>query len=227
MTDRLCLDFFSGLGGFSSEFREADGWDVIEVDIDESFEPDICADILDLRPSDLLETVAEYDVVVILASIPCESFSRAAHGTHIDADARPVSEKGADDIALALHTIGLILGLDPDFWVVENPVGRLKDFLGPEDAHIWWCQYGSERAKPTHLWGNLPASFDERSCRNGNPACDHERAPDGTKGGTASDDLTPAERGEIPRGLSREILEAVERDLDRPTVEQSDLAGYG
>jgi len=32
-----CLDLFAGLGGFSAAFAEADGWDVVTVDIDELY----------------------------------------------------------------------------------------------------------------------------------------------------------------------------------------------
>ena len=63
---RVCLDLFSGLGGrrdvehgFSSAFQAADGWDVITVDILDEFNPDLCADVLSLRPSDLLEVIGQ------------------------------------------------------------------------------------------------------------------------------------------------------------------------
>jgi len=67
-----CLDLFSGLGGFSSAFEDADNWEVTTVEIQERFDPDITADVMDLRPTDLP------DADVVLASPPCTSFSLAA-----------------------------------------------------------------------------------------------------------------------------------------------------
>lgn len=202
--DRICLDLFAGLGGFSAAFGDAEGWDVTTVEIEAEFDPDIQADVLDLRPDDLP------DADVVLASPPCTAFSMAASGTHLDGEGRPVSEWGRESLALVHHTVGLIKAIDPDYWVLENPMGGMRRQLGDPDAHVWWCQYGADRAKPTDLWGRLPPSFDARRCFKQNPACDHERASRGEHTGTQRDDLSQAERAKIPYELSREILEAVE-----------------
>lgn len=201
---RLCLDLFSGLGGFSAAFWESPNWGVVTVDIEEDFDPDIQADVLDLRPDDLP------DPDVVLASPPCTAFSMAAHGTHLDGDGRPVSEWGRESLALVHHTVGLIKALDPEWWILENPMGGMRRQLGDPDAHVWWCQYGSSRAKPTDLWGRIPPSFDARRCHRENPQCDHERAPRSSNRGTDASGQTAAQRAEIPLGLSEEILEAVE-----------------
>ncbi|MEA5406388.1 hypothetical protein VB773_01495 [Haloarculaceae archaeon H-GB2-1] len=58
---RRILDLFSGLGGFSAAFEDSSNWEVTTVEIEEQFDPDICADILDLRPSDFDH---EYDVIL-------------------------------------------------------------------------------------------------------------------------------------------------------------------
>ena len=203
--ERLCLDLFSGMGGFSAAFEDADGWEVVTVDVEERFEPDVQADVLDLRPEDLPEAD------VVLASPPCTAFSMAASGTHLDADGRPVSEWGRTSLALVHHTVGLIKAIDPDWWILENPMGGMRRQLGKPDAHVWWCQYGSDRAKPTDLWGRIPPSFDAQRCYREASYCDHERAPRGTNHqGTQATDLPPEERAKIPYGLSEEILEAVE-----------------
>jgi len=201
---RHCLDLFSGLGGFSAAFVGADNWTVTTVDVAEEFSPDMQADVLDLRPSDF------GDVDVVLASPPCTAFSMAASGTHLDADGSPVSEWGAESLALVHHTVGLIAGLDPDFWLLENPMGGMRRVLGRPDAHVWWCQYGSNRAKPTDLWGKIPPSFEPRRCWNGNDDCHHEPAPRGSDAGTQRSDRSAAERAELPRELSTAILRAVE-----------------
>ena len=52
----------------------------------------------------------------------------------------------------------IILFSEPSFWVFENPVGRLRDYIGPP---IWIFdpyQYGDDYTKKTCLWGkfNIP-----------------------------------------------------------------------
>ena len=66
------LDLFSGLGGASQAMGEDPNWEVTTVDFKEKFEPDICADVLDLGPRDFKE---DYDL--IWASPPCTYFTIA------------------------------------------------------------------------------------------------------------------------------------------------------
>jgi len=65
MSDYRVLDLFAGLGGFSSAFVESERWEVTTVDIDERFNPDIQADVFELRPSDF--SGRAFDVVLALA----------------------------------------------------------------------------------------------------------------------------------------------------------------
>jgi hypothetical protein len=214
---RRVLDLFAGLGGFSAAFENADGWDVTTVDINGEFNPDIQADVLDLRPSDLPEAD------LVLASPPCTAFSMAASGTHLDENGSPVSNWGAESLALVHHTVGLIKGIDPNHHVIENPMGGMRNELGEPEAHVWWCQYGSDRAKPTDFWGNIPHTFDAKACYNGNESCHHESAPRGADTGTQAGDLSTDRRAEIPYALSEAILEAVEEAYENPPPEQTTL----
>lgn len=201
---KVCIDLFAGLGGFSAAFDDADGWEVVTVEIQDEFNPEIQEDVLNLRPSDLPKAD------VVLASPPCTAFSMAASGTHLDAEGRPVSEWGRESLALVHHTVGLIQGIDPEWYFIENPMGGMRRVLGRPEAHVWWCQYRSDRAKPTDLWGRIPPSFDARRCHNGNTDCHHEAAPRGSDSGTQASDRSAAERAKLPYGLSKAILESVE-----------------
>jgi len=111
-----CLDLFAGLGGFSQAFDEAQDWTVTTVELDQDHNPDIQADIFNLRPRDLP------DPDVILASPPCTQFSPVAwsHGKRLTTDGEPLTEDAADAIALVYHTLGLIKAKAPEYWFLEN-----------------------------------------------------------------------------------------------------------
>ena len=208
---RTCLDLFAGLGGFSAAFAEADGWEVVTVDIDERFAPDIRADVLDLRPADLP------DADVVLASPPCTEFSTMQN---LNGGVEPSGEA----IALVYHTIGLAKALRPEYWVLENPFGRLRTVIGEPEGTVTYCQYGENHQKPTDLWGEHPP-MTYRSCARGANCHISNRA-----GGHAMRDKcgkrTAAERAKVPRELSDAILEAVEKAYANPPPEQATLGGH-
>lgn len=216
-----CLDLFSGLGGFSQTFRESDRWEVTTVEIEERFEPDIQADVMDLRPGDLP------DADLVLASPPCTQFSMAASRYERFVDGEPNTPEASEAVALVYHTIGLIKALSPRYWFLENPQGYLRQVLGEPTGRVTYCQYGRPYMKPTDLWGDHPAGFSYRSCSYGS-AC-HEYNTDQENGGTGNfrdfQDVIrdPAERAKVPEELSEAIREAVEEAIDTPQPEQSEL----
>jgi hypothetical protein len=201
------LDLFCGLGGFSAAFEESDRWEVVTVDLAERFDPDVCTDVFDLRPSDFDR---EFDVV--LASPPCQEFS-PANNLNGDRDPSP------DAVALVYHAIGLIRGLSPDYWVLENPYGRLRTVIGHPDATVTYCQYGREQMKPTDLWGCHPP-MTYRRCQRG------DGCHDGNREGTNNYPEDAAEKSLVPYGLSDAIREACERALDGDAREQATVADF-
>jgi hypothetical protein len=48
---------------------------------------------------------------------------------------------------------------DPRWWVLENPVGRLKDYIGPPAHYYDPCDYGDPYTKRTCLWGRFRMPF--------------------------------------------------------------------
>jgi len=227
--DYTVLDLFAGLGGFSSAFSDSDRWSVTTVEIDGRFDPDIQADVFDLRPSDF---DTDYDVV--LASPPCTYFttirSISSGGDAAFVDGRPNTDGAKDALALVHHTEGLIHGLSPEYWFLENPRGRLRTFFRPPQATVWYCQYGHDAAKPTDLWGDHPAGFSYLKCSRGNDACGHTRTESYKENGGGSDKRQgllqtddPAERAKVPYELSESIMAACERGLDGDGIEQSTL----
>lgn len=227
----VCLDLFSGLGGrrdvehgFSSAFQAAEGWDVVTVDVEPEFNPDVCADVLDLRPSDLLAELGDYDVLVVLAGHPCTLFSTAGNFDEWDLEARePTGDRAKRHVAMLFHTIGLIRALAPDYWYLENPKrSRASWFIAPPEATVTYCQYGMGYQKPTGLWGDHAPGMTYRSCPRGASCHAGNTADDGTSAVQSMPSDT-GERALFPRELSEEILEAVETALADPPPEQTEL----
>jgi hypothetical protein len=230
MSDYTVLDLFCGLGGFSAAFADSDRWTVTTVDIEPEFDPDITADVFDLRPSDFNES---YDVV--LASPPCTQFSLAASSLERFVDGEPQTGDAQDAVALVYHTLGIIRGLSPEYWVLENPQGWLRHIIGDPTARVTYCQYGTEYMKPTDLWGTHPAGWHPRSCAYGDDChaynTDQEHGGAGNMidawGGGVSDGIRdPAERAKVPYELSDSIRDACTAALDGTAERQPTLAEY-
>ncbi|WP_137288128.1 DNA cytosine methyltransferase [Natronorubrum halophilum] len=160
-TDRwVVIDLFSGLGGFSAAFEESSEWDVFTVELNPEFDPDLCADVIELSPDDLLELVDlsrdEIDVFVVLASPPCTYFSTAGNHHAWDFETHtPITEEARNAVTLVYHTLGLIEALNPNYWFLENPQGRLRWFLDRPTGKVTYCQYGRPYMKRTDLWGSI------------------------------------------------------------------------
>lgn len=227
MTTKVCLDLFSGLGGFSQAFEADEEWDVFTVDMDPRFDANLEADVLGLRPQDLLWEMGyereEIDVFVILASPPCTQFSKAASKFERIVDGEPQTPDAREAVTLVYHTIGLIRGLSPDHWVMENPKGFLRDVIGQPTNWVTYCQYGEPYMKPTDLWGDHPPGMEYRKCAFGDDC--HEPNTDMEHGGNGNfRDFSyavrdPAERAKVPEALSQEILDAVEGETVQRTLE--------
>jgi len=213
---KTCIDFCSGRGGFSAAFENDPSWNVITVDINPEFDPDIVADISELAPSD--DRLPD-NPDVILASPPCTYFSFAGHHDDWDSDGKPVTDDARDAIALAHHVIGLCKALTPDYWIVENPRGRLNNWFRDPAAEITLCQYGAPYQKPTCLWGRVPPGFRERSCQRGD-SC-HEANPSDCNTTGLLARTGSANRAEMPYELSEELRAAVDADTDQQTLTES------
>lgn len=210
---RVCLDLFAGLGGFSQAFDEADNWKVVTVDIEQRFEPDIQADVLELRPGDLP------NADVVLASPPCNCFSKAAAWkNHWDETGAPDTEAARESVTLVFHTLGLIRALSPDYWFVENPEGHLRRFLGQPTGSVTYCQYGTPYQKPTDLWGDHPP-MTYRRCRATEDCHDHGSLEDDRDESPLPRD--PAERAKVTYELSKSILDAVEGVGEQSTLTEA------
>lgn len=129
----MMIDLFSGLGGASQAMKDHE-WEVVRVDIDSTFKPDVLCDVVDFRwegrQPDLL-----------WASPPCTDFAR---------DAMPWTWTGkTPDMSLILQTIKIINKINPKYWIIENVKGAIK----------WFYPYlgkPSLSVNPFFFWGFFP-----------------------------------------------------------------------
>jgi hypothetical protein len=131
----LILSLCDLTGNWSRPYEEA-GYRVLRVDLQHG---------QDVR---LLRHLGE-PVHGILAAPPCTHFSRA--GAHLWAS------KGQDALLEGLAVVDACLRTvaisRPAWWALENPIGRLKDYLGPPAWKFDPCDFGDPWTKRTWLWG--------------------------------------------------------------------------
>jgi site-specific DNA-cytosine methylase len=138
----VILSLFDYSGNWPSYYRQA-GYDVYQVDIKHDI------DILELTRQDLPDKVHG-----ILAAPPCTDFasSGAQYWKQKDLDGRTEAS-----LALVDKTLEIIDWCNPNWWALENPVGRLQK-LRPQLGDPWYFQphwFGDAYTKKTGLWGKF------------------------------------------------------------------------
>lgn len=207
------IELFAGTKSFSKIMAQQ-GHSTLTVDNDAKLEPDICGDIRTV-------SIELGKVDVLWASPPCQGFSVAAIGKNWNHDNTPKTDSARLGIELALRTLDLISRIQPTWYFIENPRGKLRkmDFMiNPEKTGtflrvtVTYCQYGDTRMKPTDIWTNAWWWRPKPPCKNG-AGC-HEAAPRGSSTGTQGIDGAK-DRGRIPPALFEEILRQMPDDTKK------------
>lgn len=93
----------------------------------------------------------EEEIYGILAAPPCTHFAGSG--------ARWWAGKGESALLEGLSVVDACLRIvyvcKPMFWVLENPVGRLSQYLGTPRMYFNPCDYGDPYTKKTCLWGEF------------------------------------------------------------------------
>lgn len=114
------LSLFDYTGEWSRPFLEA-GWIVVQMDLKHG------DDVRDFSAKWLLENLCQGFIFDgVLAAPPCTDFTRsgARHWAAKDADGRT-----AASVHLVYQTLRAIDFLQPVFWALENPVGRITKLV--------------------------------------------------------------------------------------------------
>lgn len=133
---KIILDLCGGTGSWSEPYRKA-GYDVR---------------VITLPNFDVRTYVPPPNVYGILAAPPCTHFtvSGAQYWKEKDADGRTF-----EDTTILTACLMIIAKAQPHFWVLENPVGRMRKLLGDPDLKFDPCDYGDPYTKKTYLWGKF------------------------------------------------------------------------
>lgn len=147
---KVIVELYAGSGNWSEPYKLA-GYDVRRFDIKGGFD---------------VRLLKKFDDPIhgILAGPPCTHFSASG--------AWKWAEKGDAALLDGLSTVDAVMRMvvvhRPAWWALENPVGRLKDYLGPPVMWFDPCDYGGYLTPPgdaytkkTGLWGsfNIPTKL--------------------------------------------------------------------
>jgi hypothetical protein len=137
--NKIILDLCGGTGSWSKPYKEA-GYDVRLITLPDN-------DVLTYEPPE--------NVYGILAAPPCTDFASSGARWFKEKD-----ENGAtiESQGVLIACLRIIAKCKPKFWVLENPVGRVRRWLGNPTLIFNPCDYGDPYTKKTLLWGefNIP-----------------------------------------------------------------------
>jgi len=193
------LDLFSGTGSVSKVAKEL-GYDVVSLDISNQYhQPSIQVNVLVWNYSSF--PVGYFDI--IWASPPCNTFSRINRLKY----SREQQDERINRLGLPLlrRTEEIIDYFQPRRWVIENPQGRMQDYIKNKKLFVVdYCQYENfGYRKRTNIWTNHP-HFEPLICRKNCSSMDgnkHRLQISWTRG------ISLADRYRVPKQLIQNLIE--------------------
>ena len=193
---KIILDLCGGTGSWSRPYKEA-GYDVR---------------LITLPEQDVRDYIPPKNVYGILAAPPCTMFSLARTRARKERDFR----EGMEIVKACLN---IIWGCRTTpkyrkdgclkFWVLENPMGFLRQFLGYPYFTFNPCDFGDSYTKKTDLWGyfNIPKMKKIKLTKDEKEKCkvNNRKLP-------SISDITgskqSARRAVTPQGFAKAFFEA-------------------
>lgn len=177
LTAPIIYDLCGGTGSWSEPW-EQDGYDVRRIEL---------RDGQDVRK---LKITGE-NIYGVLAAPPC---------THLCiAGANSWARKGDGPLLEALEIVGACIRFAifsrAEFWALENPAGRLREYIGPPQLVFHPCDYGDPWTKLTNIWGVFNVTDDVKPV-------------DPTRGSIMDFAHNSIERSRTPSGFANAFYEA-------------------
>lgn len=141
---KTILSLFDTSGEWSQPYWDSGNFDVVAVDLQNW----IPIDVLDFSCEFLFEEAGIDWADGILAAPPCTDFTNSGARWWRDKDSDGRTNFSIELVLQALRTVEL---LQPDFWVLENPVGRLPKLvpeLGKPRMYFDPCDFAGWIATP-------------------------------------------------------------------------------
>ncbi len=137
MSGPVILSLCDFSGEWSRPYEEA-GYDVTRIDLKHG---------QDVR---LFEHI-DGPIHGILAAPPCDHFA-ASGARWWEGKGEPAILDGLAIVDACLRAVAIYR---PEWWALENPVGRLRRWLGPPAWSFDPNDFGDPWTKRTHLWGHF------------------------------------------------------------------------
>jgi len=134
MNNRVILDLCAGSGAWSEPYLKA-GYIVIRITLPE-----------DIR---LKEYMPGIKIHGILIAPPCTFLASSG------ARWKRTKEQMIEALSIVDAGLRFVLLYNPKWWVLENPVGKLKRYLGPPVMYFDPSDFGHNYTKRTCLWGKF------------------------------------------------------------------------
>ena len=156
---KTLLSLFDYTGNWAWPYHESEEWNVILWDIKHTCDFYLAfSDIEDACTEFFYENIFDnYGTVDgILAAVPCTDFAVSGARWWKGKDASGSTEASLE---LLYQTQRIIDLCEPEFWAIENPVGRINTLdpwmkqYGPRYFQPYW--YGDPYTKKTGLWGEF------------------------------------------------------------------------
>lgn len=150
-SSKIILDLCGGTGAWSKPYKDA-GYDVRIItwpQHDARLFPSSRSQDRPRLPKDFFDIEDYPKVHGILAAPVCTVFSGSG----------AVWKRSDEDILQGLSLVDACLRimyvLKPHWWALENPVGKLRKWIGAPVMSFHPCDFGDPYTKRTLLWGNF------------------------------------------------------------------------